>query len=214
MYLLTEQFEEAKALVESVDGTGEKKYFIEGIFAQADTPNRNKRTYPKQIMEREIAKYQKKIDAKRSVGELEHANSPAINLDRVSHYITEMQWSGNDVQGKAKIMNTPCGKIVKNFIDEDLQIAVSTRGVGSLQEASGLGVVQPDFELAAVDIVHDPSGIDCFVEGLMENAKQWEFIDGVWRESFKKHVKKLNKKQLEEQKLIQIGDLFKSFKVL
>lgn len=211
MYLLTEQFD-TKAMV---DGGGtERKYFIEGIFAQADTPNRNKRTYPMDIMEREIAKYQKKIDARRSLGQLEHSDSPTIDLDRISHYITEMKFEGNNIMGKAKIMDTPCGKIVKALIDEDLQVAVSTRGVGSLSEQNGLGIVQPDFELAAVDVVHDPSGIDCFVEGLMENAKQWEFIDGVWREAFKKTITKLSVKQLEEQRLLQIGDLFKTFRVL
>lgn len=215
MKLITEQFEDAEYLVES-DESGKKTHFIRGIFAQSEKQNRNKRVYPKTVMEREVLNFQKLIEGKRALGELNHPNGPNINLDKVSHIITEMRWDGNDVIGKAKILGTPMGNIAKNFLDEGVQLGVSTRGMGSVKQMrEGYSIVLEDFRLNTVDIVADPSGPDCWVAGIMEGV-EWLYDEasGMYRvaEEAKQKIKTLSSKQLDEQKvnlfrkfLIQIG---------
>ena len=184
-----------------------KNYFIEGIFMQAETKNRNGRVYPKQILQKEVGRYTKNyIENKRAFGELGHPDGPTVNLERVSHMITELRESGNDFLGKAKIMDTPYGKIVKNLIDEGARLGVSSRGMGSLKPLyNGTQEVQKDFYLAtAADIVADPSAPKAFVEGIME-GKEWIWDNGVLEERtiarYKKNISKASSKKLEEVKI-------------
>ena len=161
------------------DGT--KSVYIEGIFMQAEKPNRNGRIYGRGIMEREVQKYQELINEKRSLGELGHPPNPSINLNQVSHMITGLKFEGNDIYGKAKILDTPMGKIAKNFIEEGVRLGVSSRGLGSVKlNKEGVNEVQDDFHLATVDIVADPSAPDAFVQGIMESA-DWILENGIWK---------------------------------
>jgi hypothetical protein len=158
---------------------GEKNYVIEGVFAQADKKNRNGRVYPKAIMERAVDKYvQEQVSQKRAVGELNHPEGPTVNLDKVSHLITDLKFEGNDVVGKAQILDTPMGKIVKGLLDGGVQLGVSTRGMGSLERQNGAMVVKDDFILSTVDIVQDPSAPEAFVNGIMEGV-DWVWNNGV-----------------------------------
>ena len=185
------------------DGT--KSVYIEGIFMQAEKPNRNGRIYGKGIMEREVQKYQELINEKRSLGELGHPPNPSINLNQVSHMITGLKFEGNDIYGKAKILDTPMGKIAKNFIEEGVRLGVSSRGLGSVKlNKEGINEVQDDFHLATVDIVADPSAPDAFVQGIMESA-DWILENGVWKaiqiEQAQNTIKKASKADLNKVKL-------------
>jgi hypothetical protein len=181
MKLITELTEDIKYIKENV-GNGEKAYFIEGIFMQASVKNRNGRVYPQGILVNECKRYIREyVDKGRALGELNHPTGPTVNLDRVSHIIKELHEDGNTIYGKAKIMDTPMGKIVKNLIEEGAQLGVSTRGMGSLKSKNGYQEVQEDFMLAAVDIVADPSAPNAFVNGIME-GREWMFIEGTWQE--------------------------------
>ena len=173
MKLITEVVEESSVSVEINEETGKKSHFIEGIFMQGDLKNRNGRIYPSSVLEKEMVRYQKDfIETKRALGELGHPDGPTINGDRVSHLITEMKRDGSNFTGKAKILSTPMGEIVKTFMDEGVKIGVSTRGLGSVKPTKdGIMEVQDDFHLATVDIVTDPSGPNCFVNGMMENVE-------------------------------------------
>ena len=170
--LITEVFnEDCEVLVESNEN-GTKSHYINGIFMQGDVKNRNGRIYPSAILEKEMHRYDEQfVKTKRALGELGHPDGPAINGDRVSHLITSMKREGNNFIGKAKILSTPMGNIVKTFIDEGVKIGVSTRGLGSVKQKDGIMEVQNDFHLATVDVVTDPSGPDCFVEGILENTQ-------------------------------------------
>ena len=185
------------------DGT--KSVYIEGIFMQAEKPNRNGRIYGRGIMEREVQKYQELINEKRSLGELGHPPNPSINLNQVSHMITGLKFEGNDIYGKAKILDTPMGKIAKNFIEEGVRLGVSSRGLGSVKlNKEGVNEVQDDFHLATVDIVADPSAPDAFVQGIMESA-EWILENGVWKaiqiEQAQNTIRKASKADLNKVKL-------------
>ena len=205
MKLIREEIQDANFLVEE---KGDKKnYFIEGVFMQSDLKNRNGRVYPKSVMETEVKRYTKEnIDRKRAFGELGHPDGPTINLERVSHMITELSMDGSNVMGKAKIMDTPYGKIVKNLMDEGATLGVSSRGMGSLKAgAKGAQEVQGDFYLAtAADIVADPSAPDAFVSGIMEN-KEWIWDNGIIKEvnieRYKKEIANAKLNSLQEAKL-------------
>jgi len=175
MKLITEVVEDCEIATEINEETGKKSHFIEGIFMQGDLKNRNGRIYPSAVLEKEMVRYQKDfIDTKRALGELGHPDGPTINGDRVSHLITEMRRDGSNFIGKAKILSTPMGEIVKTFMDEGVKIGVSTRGLGSVKPTKdGIMEVQNDFHLATVDIVTDPSGPNCFVNGVMENVEYY-----------------------------------------
>lgn len=204
MKLIKEVAEDLGYIVE--EANGKKHVYIEGVFAQYDIGNRNGRIYPKSIMEKEVTRYQTIIEAKRSLGELGHPPNPSINLDKVSHLITNLKMEeGGRVVGRAKILETPMGIIAKNLIENDCGLGVSTRGLGSLKAGkNGLQEVQDDFHLATVDIVADPSAPDAFVQGIMENA-EWICDNGIWRaveiEAAQKEIKKASAKDLEEAKL-------------
>lgn len=200
MLLMVEALDQTIKPVLQEGTDGKKSYFIEGIFAQAETPNRNKRTYPYKIMEREIGKYQRIIEQKRSIGELNHPNHPMVNPERASHLITELKFDGNNVVGKAKILGTPVGNTVKSLLDEGVQLGVSTRGLGSVKQLpSGINEVQSDFTLNTIDIVSDPSGIDCWVNGIMEGV-EWVNQNGNWVmvERIKESIKKSSIKEIAE----------------
>lgn len=180
MKLITEVTEKVKVLIEESKETGKKSLFIEGVFLQANIPNRNGRRYSSEIMEREVNRYMKEtVDKGRAYGELGHPNGPSINLDRVSHIITELRRDGDNWIGKAKISSTPMGQIAAGLIEDGANLGVSSRGMGSLKEGKdGVMEVQEDFYLAtAADIVADPSAPDAFVNGIMEGV-EWVWDHG------------------------------------
>ena len=185
---------------------GEKEYFIEGIFMQSQIKNRNGRVYPKDVMLKEVNRYRKDfIDNKRAFGELGHPEGPTINLDRVSHLITSLEEDGNNFVGRAKILSTPNGQIVRNLIDDGARLGVSSRGLGSLEQKNGAQVVKGDFQLAtAADIVADPSAPEAFVEGIMEGV-EWVMENGILKQvqmdEMQRELKSAKKAQLEETKL-------------
>ena len=179
MKLISEYHEQDLQCIVEKKEDGEKNYTIEGVFAQADQKNRNGRVYPKPIMEKAVGKYVKEqVSKKRAVGELNHPEGPTVNLDKVSHLITDLKFEGNDVVGKAQILDTPMGKIVKGLLEGGVQLGVSTRGMGSLENRNGVAYVKDDFHLATVDIVQDPSAPDAFVNGIMEGV-EWVWNNGV-----------------------------------
>jgi len=183
MKLISEEAIDVDFVTEE-DENKKKNYFIEGIFMQSEMKNRNGRVYPKAILQKEVKRYTEKfIDTKRAFGELGHPDGPQVNLERVSHMITELVEDGANFVGRAKIMDTPYGKIVKNLIDEGAKLGVSSRGMGSLKPVQdGLQEVQSDFYLAtAADIVADPSAPDAFVSGIME-GKEWVWDNGLLKE--------------------------------
>src|SRR6056300_1672567 len=179
MKLIAEYTENHLEVICEANERGERKYTIEGVFAQADKKNRNGRVYPKQIMESAVGKYVKEqVSQKRAVGELNHPDGPTVNLDKVSHLITDLRMEGNDVMGKAQILDTPMGKIVKGLLEGGVQLGVSTRGMGSLEQRNGAMYVKDDFILSTVDIVQDPSAPDAFVNGIMEGV-DWVWNNGI-----------------------------------
>jgi|TARA_B100001113_G_scaffold9508_1_gene7627 hypothetical protein len=210
MKLITEEVSDAKYIVEEVNG--KKQYKIKGIFLQADIKNRNGRVYPREILQKEVSRYNREfVNKKRAFGELGHPDGPVVNLERVSHMITDLHPDGSNFVGEAKIMDTPYGKIVKNLINEGAQLGVSSRGMGSLVNRGGINEVGRDFYLAtAADIVADPSAPDAFVEGIME-GKEWVWDNGVIKardiEEYKQYIKEAKRLKLAEAK----AKVFKSF---
>lgn len=212
MRLIKEVTEEIKYISELNEETGKKSHFIEGVFLQADIANRNGRRYPMETMRKEVDRYVKEsIDKKRAYGELGHPEGPTVNLDRVSHMIVGLKEDGANFVGRAKILDTPMGRIVKELIDEGASLGVSSRGMGSLKEVDGVNEVQEDFMLAtAADIVADPSAPDAYVSGIME-GKEWTFVNGIWQEKeiqeSQNIIKKASAKELEAAK-IQVFENF------
>ena len=213
MKLITEINEDIKYIKENT-GNGDKAYFIEGVFMQASVKNRNGRVYPQGILIKECKRYiTEYVDKGRALGGLNHPTGPTVNLDRVSHIVKELHEDGNTIYGKAKIMDTPMGRIVKNLIEEGAQLGVSTRGMGSLKTKNGYQEVQEDFMLAAVDIVADPSAPNAFVNGIME-GKEWILENGSWSEkefnNAKKIIKGSSKRDLNENIVKLFNDYFRS----
>jgi len=172
MKLITEHSDNvATNIVEAKDG--QKEHYIEGIFIQTNKPNHNRRIYPKDVMAPAVADYiENYVKANRAVGELNHPSGPSINLDKVSHRITSLEWDGDDVIGKAKILDTPMGKIVKGLLEGGCQLGVSTRGMGVIKEKKkDISIVGPGFRLTTVDVVQDPSAPSAFVNGIMEGVE-------------------------------------------
>ena len=179
MKLIAEYTEQNLEVLTEATKSGGKKYAIEGIFMQAETKNRNGRIYPKGVMESALNKYTtEQVSKGRAVGELNHPEGPTVNLDKVSHKIESLDWKGNDVVGKARILETPMGQIVQGLLEGGVNLGVSTRGMGSLSRGNGAMVVQPDFMLNAVDIVQDPSAPSAFVNGIMEGV-EWVWNNGI-----------------------------------
>ena len=210
MLLITEQNDDVQILTEK-NKDGSKSYFIEGIFMQADKKNRNGRVYPGQTLTNEASRYDKEfVKTNRAMGELGHPEGPSLNLERVSHVIKELKVKGSDIYGRAKVMDTPYGKIVQNLIDEGVSLGVSTRGMGSIKpDKDGVNVVQEDFMLSAVDIVADPSAPDAFVEGIMEGV-EWIWDNGVLRsrevEPIRQKILNATRAELDEAKLNAFGE--------
>jgi|TARA_B100002019_G_scaffold50743_1_gene43149 hypothetical protein len=215
MKLIREEIEKVEVLTESKNG--KKSLYIKGPFLQAEKVNRNGRMYPMGIMEREVERYSKDYVAKgRALGELGHPDGPTVNLDRVSHKITELYRDGNNFIGKAQILSTPMGKIAESLLKDGVTLGVSSRGIGSLRETkNGYKEVGEDFMLAtAADIVADPSAPDAFVQGIME-GKEWIWDGGILRERYAEGVKRqintlVQQKQLEEHKLNLFNDFLNS----
>lgn len=212
MKLITETIEQVRYITEATE-SGKKNLFIEGPFLVYDKPNRNNRLYTKDILSREVDRYSDEyIKTNRALGELGHPDTPTLNLERVSHKIVSLEDTGENYVGKALILDTPYGLIVKNFIDNGVSLGVSSRGMGSLQPTKeGYNMVQDDFRLAtAADIVADPSAPGAFVNGIMEN-KEWLFVEGrfveVDIENAKKQIRKASSRQIEEVAL----NLFENF---
>ncbi len=212
MKLITEEINSVQFIVEETDG--KKSMFIEGIFLQGNKKNRNGRVYRTETLEREVNRYNEQyVDSGRALGELGHPDGPSVNLDRVSHKIVSLTKEGNNFIGKAKILETPMGKIAKSLIGEGVTLGVSSRGVGSLTETKqGYKLVGEDFMLAtAADIVADPSAPDAFVQGIME-GKEWVMCGGILKEQQVEDTRStINKlvvtRELEEKKI----QLFQNF---
>ena len=211
MKLITEEISSVKFITE---GKGaKKKMYIEGVFLQGNLKNRNGRMYPVEILGKEVERYNESFVSKgRAVGELGHPDGPTVNLDRVSHKITQLRQEGNNFIGKAQLLETPMGKIAKSLIAEGVTLGVSSRGIGTLKEdKDGCKVVGEDFQLAtAADIVADPSAPDAFVNGIME-GKEWVWEGGILREQFVDETKKrintlVSQKALEEHKINLFND--------
>ena len=214
MKLITEQIEPVEMLVEENDG--KKDTYIKGIFLQTEITNRNGRMYRYETMAREVNKYNEEfIQRGRALGELGHPEGPTINLDRVSHKIVELQPEGKNFIGKAKLLETPMGKIAKNLLEEGVQLGVSSRGLGSLKKEGTTNVVADDFILStAADIVADPSAPDAYVEGIYE-GKEWTLIDGKIKEAQIEAVKEAldnapNPEVLAERKLRAFEQMLRS----
>jgi len=210
MKLITEMTEDIQYLVEEDKSTGVKTHFIQGVFMQAEQKNRNGRIYPLGIMTNEVTRYNKDLVSRnRALGELNHPQGPTVNLDRVSHMIKELKVQGNDVVGKAKLLDTPMGNIAKNLVGEGAQLGVSSRGMGSLEERDGANYVKDDFMLSAVDIVADPSAPGAFVNGIME-GREWIWDNGIIIEKqindYKVMIEKASTKELEEQAILAFKD--------
>jgi len=179
MKLITEYVENNLDVICEAKKDGEKSYFIEGVFMQSNKKNRNGRIYEKKTMEKAVEKYMvEQVRTGRAVGELNHPEGPTVNLDKVSHKITDLHWQGNDVVGKASILKTPMGKIVEGLLDGGVKLGVSSRGMGSLVQKNGVSYVGDDFMLSTIDIVQDPSAPSAFVNGVMEGV-DWIWDNGI-----------------------------------
>ena len=203
MKLIRENIEEVKYLTEATEN-GKKNLYITGPFLVYDKPNKNNRMYKKDILSNEVKRYNEEyVKTNRALGELGHPDTPSINLERVSHKIVELTDNGESFIGKALILDTPYGQIVKNFMDSGVNLGVSSRGMGSLQPTKeGYNIVQDDFRLAtAADIVADPSAPGAFVNGIMEN-KEWLFVEGRFVEvdidNAKRQIKQASRKDIEQ----------------
>ncbi len=179
MKLITEFVDNDLDVIVEAKKDGEKSFFIEGIFMQAEKKNKNGRVYEKKTLGKAVEKYiTEQVKTGRAVGELNHPEGPTVNLDKVSHKINDLHWQGNDVVGKASILKTPMGKIVEGLLEGGVKLGVSSRGMGSLVSKKGAQYVGDDFMLSTIDIVQDPSAPSAFVDGVMEGV-EWVWDNGV-----------------------------------
>lgn len=217
MKLIKEHVENVKLVVEESKNSKEKRYFIEGVFLQTERTNRNNRMYKREIVEKEVKRYNEDYVAKnRAFGELGHPDTPSINLDRVSHIIKELRADGDNFIGKAEVISTPFGNIVKSLIDAGAQLGVSSRGLGSIVEKNGVNIVQDDFMLStAADIVADPSAPDAFVQGITEGA-EWVYNvstrSWVMAEQLNRNIKRMTAKQISENQARMFETFLNSLK--
>lgn len=215
MQLITEISADVKTSEVLDEATGKKDFFIEGIFLQSEQKNRNGRIYPKKILSREVGRYMKEyVDTKRALGELNHPATPQVNPERASHLIVALKEDGNNFVGKAKILNTPMGNIVRGLLEGGVQIGVSSRGLGTLKESNGVKVVQEDFYMSTIDIVSDPSAPDAFVNGIMEGV-EWIYENGILSqkaiEDIKEEIEEEHSKvKLDEKALVKLFETFLS----
>ena len=204
MKLITETIENVKILTEERDG--KKLLYIEGVFLQSELKNRNGRMYPFDVLNNEVERYNEEyVKSKRALGELGHPDGPTINLDRVSHRITSLRAEGNNFIGKAQILDTPMGQIAKSLLGEGVQLGVSSRGMGSIEQREDCSVVNSDFMLTtAADIVADPSAPDAFVNGIME-GKEWVWDNGILKErqvaKYQRYMNEASRRDMEDKTL-------------
>ena len=216
MKLISEEIVDVQFITE--DANGKKSHFIEGVFLQSDIRNRNGRMYPFDTLDREVSKYNENyIQRGRALGELGHPDGPTINLDRVSHKIVSLRAEGKNFIGKAKLLETPMGKIAKNLLDEGVKLGVSSRGLGSIERKGDVNIVKDDFMLStAADIVADPSAPDAFVEGIMEGT-EWVWNNGIWHnqdlEIAKRHIESSSMNDLTERKLKVFESFLRNIKI-
>ena len=202
MKLIVEHLEQELSYLTEADKNGKKNVFIEGVFMQADKLNKNKRIYPKEVLQKATEKYVKEqVKTGRAVGELNHPDGPSINLDKVSHRITELKFEGNNVVGKALVLDTPMGSIVKGLVDGGVKLGVSSRGMGTVENKNGQTFVKNDFVLSTVDIVQDPSAPQAFVNGIMEGV-DWIYENGLLKpqqiEKYETEIRKASSSELLE----------------
>jgi hypothetical protein len=202
MKLIVEHLEQELSYLTEADKNGKKNVFIEGVFMQADKLNKNKRIYPKEVLQKATEKYIKEqVKTGRAVGELNHPEGPSINLDKVSHRITELKFEGNNVVGKALVLDTPMGNIVKGLVDGGVKLGVSSRGMGTVENKDGQTFVKNDFVLSTVDIVQDPSAPQAFVNGIMEGV-EWIYENGLLKpqqiERYETEIRKASSSELVE----------------
>lgn len=214
--IVDEVLDTSRIISESKEGK-EKRYFIEGIFAQAELQNRNGRVYPKPVLESAINNYiSNHVNQKRAIGELNHPANPTPSAERASHIIENLHWDDSNVIGRARILEAdyfPMAKIATGLIREGVKFGVSTRGLGSLTESNGAKIVGKDYFLTAIDLVHEPSGVDCWVQGLHEgtewiydaSAKSW-----IIAESIKKKYNKMTSKAINESMALDFEKFLKS----
>ena len=205
MKLITEHIDQELDIICEAKKSGEKDYFIEGVFMQSNQKNRNGRIYEKKTLEKAVEKYvTEQVKTGRAVGELNHPEGPTVNLDKVSHKISSLHWQGNDVVGKASILKTPMGKIVEGLLEGGVKLGVSSRGMGSLVAKNGVQYVGDDFMLATIDIVQDPSAPSAFVNGVMEGV-EWVWDNGLIRqrdiEEIETEIKRAPRKDLHEAEI-------------
>jgi hypothetical protein len=204
MKLITEHIDSGiKYLTEEKNGN--KNVFIEGVFMQAEKKNRNGRVYPRSVLEEAVNRYvTEQVKTNRAVGELNHPDGPTINLDKVSHRITDLKWNGDDVVGKALVLNTPMGKIVKGLVEGGVQLGVSSRGMGTVEKRAGATFVKDDFILSTIDIVQDPSAPEAFINGILE-GREWIWENGILKpqqlDNYETEIRKASQANLVEVQL-------------
>tara|TARA_Y100001935_G_scaffold181379_1_gene150182 strand:- start:1378 stop:2031 length:654 start_codon:yes stop_codon:yes gene_type:complete len=202
MRLISENFvEDVEYITEQDEKTGKKNYKLKGVFMQSEIKNRNGRVYPFEVLDKEVKRYNKEfIEQNRAYGELGHPDGPTVNLDKVSHMVTSLKPDGKNFIGEAKVMSTPMGNIVKNIMDDGGKLAVSSRGMGSLEQKNGANYVKDDFYLAtAADIVADPSAPNAFVDGIME-GKEWVWNNGLLQEQEVAEIKNEMERNIRSKK--------------
>ena len=202
MRLISENFvDDVEYITEQDEKTGKKNYKLKGVFMQSEIKNRNGRVYPFEVLDKEVKRYNKEfIDENRAYGELGHPDGPTVNLDKVSHMVTSLKADGKNFIGEAKVMSTPMGNIVKNIMDDGGKLAVSSRGMGSLEQKNGANYVKDDFYLAtAADIVADPSAPNAFVDGIME-GKEWVWNNGLLQEQEVAEIKNEMERNIRSRK--------------
>jgi len=202
MRLISENFvDNVEYITEQDEKTGKKNYKLKGVFMQSEIKNRNGRVYPFEVLDKEVKRYNKEfIEQNRAYGELGHPDGPTVNLDKVSHMVTSLQPDGKNFIGEAKVMSTPMGNIVKNIMDDGGKLAVSSRGMGSLEQKNGANYVKDDFYLAtAADIVADPSAPNAFVDGIME-GKEWVWNNGLLQEQEVAEIKNEMERNVRSRK--------------
>jgi len=212
MKLITETTEDIKPIIESAEG-GAKTYYLTGVMMESNVVNRNQRMYTESVLKKETTRYIKEyVNKNRALGELNHPDGPTVNLDRVSHMVSNLKESGNQIIGKMKILDTPMGKIVKSLIDEGAQLGVSSRGMGSLKKINGVNHVQEEFTLSAIDIVADPSAPNAFVNGILE-GKEWIWDNGLLVEqeisAYERQLKNTPVRKLEENAIKLFSDFLR-----
>lgn len=217
MLLITEHTEDnISTIIESADG-GRKKIFIEGVYMQAEKENKNMRIYPRDVLSSAVDKYVTEyVKTGRAGGELNHPASPVVNPERISHRITELKWDGNNVIGKALVLDTPMGQIVKGLIEGGMKLGVSSRGMGSIESRNGKSYVKNDFRLGTVDVVFDPSAPSAFVNGIMEGVN-WVWDNGILKaqeiEKFETAIKKASSKDLGKIQEAVFSDFLSKIKI-